>query len=219
MAIEEIRHCGYRKVGGTYLVGGLVSHICDRLPMLLEPCPLCGQGFSFNRGVTKFDAYLRFGFHRDCLCSDCNVCQPPAGISFIMWVGKSHYKTPGLLLEEAHRLGISRRIASIPNDLELGRTVIYLAHREAVNGDPPAASQGEAVLNGNHLDYQPRMFETEQKPEPKPGIFAAFVPWLIERLVWQRDATEERLEKWRERGITPVIVPNGDIDHAPEPRI
>lgn len=32
MAQESKRGCGYRKVGGTYLVGNYISVPCDRLP-------------------------------------------------------------------------------------------------------------------------------------------------------------------------------------------
>lgn len=219
MAIEAKRGCGYRKVGGIYLVGGEIFAHCDRLPLPLDTCPYCGHGFTFNRGVTRVDAAAVFGEHDPCFCNLCNVCTPPEGISLLMWVGKSHYLDPEAFIREAIVQGISRKISNIPKDLELNKTVIYLAHRDAVNGTLPAGSQASMEINGKYLDFQPRMVEVEQKAAPSPGIFASFVPTRIERLVWQRDATEERLEEWVKRGITPVIIPDGDVDHASERRL
>lgn len=42
MPAETERGCGYRKVGGLYLVGQGLSRTCDLLPLWLEPCPHCG---------------------------------------------------------------------------------------------------------------------------------------------------------------------------------
>lgn len=49
MATESRRACGYRKVGGLYLVGSGRSVVCDRLPFPLEPCPACGRVLEQNR--------------------------------------------------------------------------------------------------------------------------------------------------------------------------
>jgi hypothetical protein len=49
MAVESARACGYRKVGGLYLVGGGSSVTCDRLPYPLEECPACGRVAEQNR--------------------------------------------------------------------------------------------------------------------------------------------------------------------------
>lgn len=219
MAIEPIRGCGYRKVGGTYLIAGDAWFTCDRLPMPLKPCPHCGQGFKFTRGPAKINASIVFGDHNPCTCWGCDVCEPPDGVSYILWVGKQHYPTTLQFVDEAKRLGISRRISAIPKDLVVGETVVYLAHPEAVNEILPAESQGEMEINGEHLDFQPRLCEVDQVAEPSPGIFASFVPTRIERLVWKRDATEELLKAWTDRGITPVIIPDGEVDHAPDVRL
>jgi len=44
MAIKAKRGCGYRKIGGLYLVGNYIPVACDRLPMPIGACPVCGQG-------------------------------------------------------------------------------------------------------------------------------------------------------------------------------
>ena len=49
-----------------------------------------------------------------------------------------------------------------------------------------------------------------------PGVFYAFRPQRIEKLIWQKDASEGNLEELERRGITPVIIPDGDLDHDPK---
>lgn len=39
MAVETKRGCGYRKIGGLYLVAGNLSEPCDRLPWPLHVYP------------------------------------------------------------------------------------------------------------------------------------------------------------------------------------
>ena len=55
MAVEAKRGCGYRKVGGLYLVSDGLGIPCDRLPITLEVCPCCGAGIKPARGWTWVD--------------------------------------------------------------------------------------------------------------------------------------------------------------------
>ena len=49
MAIESKRGCGYRKVGGLYLVSTGTGEPCERLPMPIVPCRLCGEHLKQTR--------------------------------------------------------------------------------------------------------------------------------------------------------------------------
>lgn len=60
---------------------------------------------------------------------------------------------------------------------------------------------------------QPQLLEAE-RVEKKLGIFCAFIPKRIEKLIWESKATPEDLDKLEKRGITPIIIPDGDNDHA-----
>lgn len=132
-----------------------------------------------------------------------------------MNVGEKYYKTPGDFLEEAHQLGISKRIPFIPKELELGKTVIYLAHPKACEvREPVARQQAMAILDGSEAK-QPRLVDTE-KVEKRLGIFTAFIPRKVEKLVWESEATTEELGKLERRGITPVVVKDDDPDHRPK---
>lgn len=211
MAVEAVRGCGYRKVGGLYLCGQGFAMGCDRLPYELVVCPTCGAGVKFTRGFTWLDwakyAYYHEGEETEhlisvkavCRCSAvCPVCWPliqpqPYGL---LWVGEQFYTTQSFI-QEALEMGVSRRIAVIPRNLKLGETWIVFAHKSAC---------------GTRLEEQD---DGTTKQVGIPGIFYAHRPTSLELLIWESDATEEKLAELEKKGITPVIIPDGDVDHDP----
>ncbi len=201
MAVEAMRGCGYRKVGGLYLCGGGNQGMdCDRLPYELEICPTCGSGVKFTRGWTWLNWSKYAGSHRDGekRCKDlygCPVCDPsdkqqPFGL---LWVGEASY-TPKTFIQEALTMGVSRRIAAVPKNLKLGETWVLFAHKKLIR---------------IHM-------EPDGSNEDVPGVFYAFRPTSLELLVWQSEAKPEYLEDLAKRNITPIIIPDGDEDHHPD---
>ena len=78
MAIEPERKCGYRKVGGLYIRGEASFSGCDRLPLAMPMCPVCGSSVKFTRSFVKIDPSMYFGEHKDCEDDDsCPICHPP----------------------------------------------------------------------------------------------------------------------------------------------
>lgn len=214
MTVELVRGCGFRKVNALYLVGEYISAPCDRMPFPLTTCPVCGQGLKVGRGFTQINPYRLWGMHQDCndRWHPCFLCDPEDQPAYIMLVGAGSYKTPESFLDEAHRMGISKKIPFIPKGLELGKTIIYLAHPRACEVKVPAAlQQAMSIVEESQTD-QPRLLETERN-EKKLGIFCAFIPKRVEKLIWESQATPEELEKLEKRGISPVTVPDGDKDH------
>jgi len=214
MAIEQIRGCGYRKVDALYLVGSYISMPCDRMPFPLTVCPVCGQGIKVSRGFTQINPYQLWGIHENCQDNfrPCFLCDPKDEIALIMSVGEKYYKTPQDFLNEAERMGISKRIPFIPKDLEFGKTVIYLAHPKACEVKVVAAvQQAMSILEGEETQ-QPKLVETD-RVEKKPGIFCAFVPQRVEKLVWESELDDKKREQLEKRGITPIPIPDGDKDH------
>jgi len=235
MTIETKRGCGYRKVGACYLCGEYIHVPCDRLPLPLTTCPVCGQGIKVSRGFTEINPFRLWGPHDDQnwkqepfgldangkpdykgRCKDifrpCFVCDPKDEPAYIMGVGAKYY-TPESFLDEAHRMGISKRIPFIPKGLTLGQTIIYLAHPKAVEVKQPAVLQQAMNILEESETNQPRLLEVEKK-EHGLGIFCAFIPRRIEMLVWQHELTDEKRKELEKRNITPIPVPDGDIDHA-----
>lgn len=201
MSVEGMRGCGFRKVGGLYLVGGGVKVACDRLPYELHVCPVCFEGVKFSRGFQWIDWYKYAGEHDDCADSPmCNVCHPAMYTSLtkkdkktygLLWVGEGFYDTPQDFVSEALAMGVSKRIAAVPKGLKLGETIVLLAHRKAIVAQSPDG------------------------PVYTPGVFYSFVPIRIEQLIWKSEAVPEAIEDMTKRGITPVIIPDGDADHDP----
>jgi len=244
MAQEAKRGCGYRKVGGYYLIGGQLSAPCDRLPYKLEVCPVCGAGVKPSRGFTQINPLHLFGYHLDCHDEyrPCIVCDPKDEVAYMMNVGEKFYRTPEIFMEEARAMGVSKRIPFVPKELKLGKTVIYLCHpkafevydydknevlaqipkvigtaleRELNVFGPSTLNVCENVPQVEQIDFlqaQGALFTAEKKKKVY-GIFAAFIPQRVEKLLWEHQATIDELEKLEKHGITPVIIKNGDIDH------
>jgi len=51
--------------------------------------------------------------------------------------------------------------------------------------------------------------------KPIAGVFYAFKPQRVELLIWKSQAVPEYLEDLAKRNITPIIIPDGDVDHDP----
>ena len=213
MAQEAKRGCGYRKVGGLYLCGEYISVPCDRLPYPLDVCPVCGGGIKVSRGFTEINPLQLFHYHQPCKdkAPHCPMCQPPAEVAYIMRVGDKFYSVE-TFTTEAQKLGISKRIPFIPKKLELGKTVVYLAHKKACLITVPPGLQHIMAAVGVENAVQDKLLDGPRE-EFQTGIFSAFVPQRIEMPMWKSQATDEALSGLSERGITPVLLEDGDPDH------
>ncbi len=242
MSVEARRGCGYRKVGGLYMMGGGIAAPCDRMPYALDRCPTCGAGVKFSRGHTwlKPDFFSVHGaaatgmggILRGAGCRDkspCPVCRNAEfGPHLLLWIGRAHY-SPDSYLDESRKLGISRRIAAVPKGLVIGETWVLLAHLDAISpklGEdrvPICAKCGKEhskhVARPSGIGFWCPCDKNGDSPgdyepsKPTPGIFAAFIPTRLELLLKESDATDERREKEQKRGVTVVAVPDDDKDH------
>lgn len=227
MAAEQRRGCGFRKVHGLYLVGGMAWSQCDRLPFPLDVCPTYGHGIKVGRGMTGINPMALFGNHDKAIptfpgersiikmvCKDkvrpCMVCDPTTTPAFIMLVGEKFYSTPQDFIVESLRMGISKRIAQIPRHLVLGETVVYLAHHKA------CIVQEEVAVTRDFgaIGEQQRLLDASGKQAM--GIFGAFIPKRVEKIYWKSELKhmkKEEREALKRRGITPVGVTDNDPDH------
>lgn len=227
MSQEEKRGCGFRRAGGTYLVSDGLGEPCERLPLPLDACPTCGCGVKQSRGFQWIKPSLLFdnpkikpcgsasdkpsgnvGLREH--CHHCLVCTPnlleahgdPKDKLGLMWTGEKFYKTPQDWSLEAAKLGVSKRVATIPKGLVLGKTWIFVAHPKGVDEAYMSKEEGELCETLKHRF--------------KPGIFHVFVPKRVELIVTpsmaQEDWVKEMVEK---QGVTLVHVPEDDPDHAP----
>lgn len=113
------------------------------------------------------------------------------GKAGLLWIGASHYKTPGHFDLEAEALGVCRRIPAVPKDFVLGETWVFLAHPNVIPG-----------------------LDDENFQVLLPGAFKMFRPTAIEKIVTETQAKDkDEMAKLAERGITPIEVPDDDEDH------
>ena len=242
MAVEQIRGCGYRQVGGLYLVGSGIWVECDRLPFPIGSCPVCGQGIHFARAFMEINPLKLFGLHDLCgsgwlevfeptlgesisvgldttgrSCQDpirpCSMCDPRDEPAYVMIVGNRYY-TPESFMKEAMELGVSKRIPFIPKGLKLGQTIVYLAHPKAI--EIKESVPVEKPMTIIEYDSQLELLKAQQKSLYSLGIFMVFTPQRVERLIWESEATPETLKDLGKRGITPVVIPGRDPDHQPK---
>jgi hypothetical protein len=185
--VEKARGCGYRKGGGIYLVAGGIGSECCKLPFELSVCPCCSAGIKQTRGFTWVSSDL-FGLKPCFEPKEADTC--PMNIQHekvgLLWVGEKFYPTADHFTKEANAMGVSKRIAQVPHDFEVGKTWIYLAHPKAMSKVGPEG-----------LEFG-------------PGVFRAFKPERIEYVVTGKE-TEEELERMAKRGFTLVKVIR-DID-------
>lgn len=211
MAVEAKRGCGFRKVGGLYLVGAGTGAQCDRLPIAIEVCPCCGGGIRQSRGWSWVDiAGLVGGDHKNvvvtnseltgevrtefpchCMSGLCPLCHNVAkmGRGGLIWVGTQFYPTIEAFEAEARAQGISRRIAAIPRGFKLGDVVLF-AH-------PRGVLQSTGELTGKYV----------------PAIFRVWRPSRLERIFDESKRGSDEVAAAEKRGETPVFVPDNDADH------
>lgn len=185
--VEARRGCGFRKPSkngvGVYLVGPDGGAPCGRLPWLLEKCCACSGGVKPSRSWTWIEPRKLFepldrtraGAQLRCsslvaplICAACPLgAAMPEGRHGLLWVGEGFYGKPEAFTEEARRMGVSRKLSALPRGFELGKTIVYLAHRLAV-------------------DPVDRAVSTRRRP----GVFSVFKPTGIDLVVEAETAAE-----------------------------
>lgn len=193
VSYETARWCGYRspsKQGyGIYLIGTGELEPCERLPYPLESCPCCGggvkpaRGFTWINPVTMFDPWtgepkccevsgeVIHGLDHDhALCALCNPIAVAGEAAGLVWIGEQHYKTARLFMEEAARMGISRKIGALPLGFEVGKHYVYLAHRKTMTRTDPTTRIQEWVQ----------------------GVFTAFKPMRVDIVIDDPDNVPEK---------------------------
>jgi len=204
--MEQKRGCGFRKVGGTYLVGEYIPIPCDRLPYPLPICPVCHSGLKVGRGMGEINPLALFGSHENCADEHqpCPMCQPSEKPAYLMLVGEKFYPTPADFLNEGIKMGFSKRIARIPRHFELGKTVVYLAHHKACVVEDTEVKE----VDKEH----PKMVEVD-RVKRATGIFTAFIPQRIEKMYWEstlKDMPKREMQRLKRMKITPVGLPEDE---------
>jgi len=216
---EPKRGCGFRQVGKLYLIGEGITHICPSLPLKFNECECCGYSPSFYRDFQ----WIKKAYIKHTRRPTGKACDPECPVCYgvndqvkygLMWIGKKYY-TPEEFIEEDKARGICKAIKQIPKGLVLGETWIMVAHPQAI------------IEKNNHEykkahEYWVTRGIDEGKPEPQPpsypGVFHAFRPTRIEMLIYESQATPERLAELEAKEISPIIIPDKYTIHARKTR-
>lgn len=216
MSVEKRRGCGFRKIGGLYLVSDGAGVGCDRLPIALDVCPVCSHGFKQTRGWTWVDVNgLVGGVHRDCQDKfPCPLCMATSemGKAGLIWIGERFYKTPADFDKESQELGVSRRIKAIPRGFKLGESWVLLAHPKTIR---MACSACMAKGFTEDMFSAAELCEACEGKGHKwiAGIFKVWCPQRIEKILPESARNSDEVAELQEQGITPVFVPDNDPDH------
>ena len=175
--VEGPRGCGHRKPGGFYLVADGKGRSCECLPM---PVP---STINTSRGPQwrTLGEFTGTGLSRKS-CQGAKPCwlrkTPTPTEVMLNFVGMGYYRRTEQFMREAERMGISRRIpGNMIWRVEVGKTIILLAHREASNVIGPDG------------------------PEAVRQVFAAFIPQRVEYIVTGQE-DEAYLDLLEQRGVT-----------------
>lgn len=197
-SVEGARGCGFRSPGGLYLVAPALSENCSRLPLAVHSCPTCGGGIHPARGWTWIVPVELLGMKAHAPDRHSRRC--PIGIpgmdpghdgvrAGLLWIGESFYPYPADFIEEAARMGVSRRISKVPKGFVAGETYVFMAHRKGL------------LRSG---------FRIGDEVAHDPAIVTIFRPTAIEYVVTGEE-TEEELAAIEKRGIVPVkVIPENE---------
>jgi hypothetical protein len=221
MAVEAKRGCGYRRVGGLYVVSGPLGSPCGRLPMELSICPTCHSGIHQARGWTWVHPAKLLENAGRCFvgaaymntyCSGCPAS--PAGLMHmgeragLLWVGGQFYPEAEDFMREARELGVSRRLSALPRGLDFDKHWVLIAHPRAVF----RKLTPDEITSGEFEDAVPGVDDVPWAHFP--GVITLFRPRAIEKIVTETQSKDElAMSVLAKRGITPVVVPDDDPDH------
>jgi len=147
-----------QKHRGYYLCGGGMEVYCHRLPLSIPVCESCNRPLLVPiRGIQRMEPNIIWGICPEwndtsypCHQMNCPTCNPPEK-AYVVWVGESFYETPESYLDEVRRMGISRKIPFVPEDLNVGDWV-FLGFRKLI----PTGSITGSMKRSNCLESSMR---------------------------------------------------------------
>lgn len=85
-------------------------------------CSICGKDEYINK-------ITRSAKGRKTLAGNPMMAKP---LDLLMWVGSSFYPTPQSFVDEAKKMGVSKRVPGFPIGIVKGKTRIFLVHNKAI---------------------------------------------------------------------------------------
>ena len=233
--METERGCGWRQIGGVYLVSGGGSACCDALPLELRTCPCCDFTVKDSRQMQGVHMGYLAGLMRGHVCHEdfegCPICKgvlaygdlkgslskkdlkklKKAGLEkfYLMSVSKEYYTADAFLAEAAEQ-GISKRISpnSLPKDFVIGRDWVLLSHGETPFYGKPNFKDCEScdVESADCEKCQAnKLGKLKMEPVLKRAIFYAFKPERLEIIMW-KGTDAQTIADYEQAGYTVVLI-------------
>lgn len=213
---DKERLCGWRK-NGLYLRADGPSQSCGMLPLMLRDCACCGHAIKLTRGLQRVNVEKLIENERCSYGTDnenCRLCLiNRTRMGYLIGVGAKFYKSQWDYMREAIEQGISKRIAQIPRDLEVGKSVILIGHPKVFSELVPEEAIDQPVIEIEEDAVQKRLPMIEghslttgrMVAKDIAGVICLFVPTAIEYVVNGQEA-DEQLQRLADRGISLVRI-------------
>ena len=232
MAVEKKRGCGYRKIGGIYLVGGNIGRPCDRLPFELTVCPCCSAGIKPTLGWTWIDVgQLVQGRH---------VLDHQKTIKDLGVVDDTPNQFCHCGMEKYEEFARKHPMKTFPITLcpfchhpeKMGRAGLLWIGESFYKTPEEFVAEGVSQGFSRRIKTVPRGFKIGETwvllahrkairtADPvktavnlTPGIFFVWRPERVEMVLPESARGSEGVGVLEKKGITPVFVPDNDRDH------
>lgn len=221
---EQERGCGWRQIGGVYLVAESGMHVgCDSLPTELKPCPCCEYDVDQRRSVVPYHA----GYLAAMLAG--HKCKDPYPCPLCYFAEKYHAakkRNAERIVRNATRTdGFFEGLEYVPKHFflmwvskDFYSTTSFvmeaksqgISKRVAANSLPNEFVMGRdwIFLAHGETPFYPKdstgQYEFD-KPMLKKGIFYAFKPKRLELVLWKGTA-DDVIQQYEEAGYFVVLL-------------
>lgn len=227
---EFERGCGYRKVGGVYLVCDGASFTCDGLPVEMVPCHCCEFSVSQARSMQPIPAGYMTYLMRNHKCTEekgfpCPICfyaetYPKAKAVIVELPSDSpeRLKLEAELPKVFYLMFVSKEFYTPESFMEEAR-LLGVSKRVAPNSLPKGFKVGRDWVFLAHgtvpfpaIDKSGQVLKGERRYAT--GIFYAFRPSRLELVLYKGDVDDQRIADYEEAGYTVVLLEKTDENLA-----
>ncbi len=231
---ENQRKCGYRKIGGLYLVcDGGKDFVCDALPLPLESCSCCGYEPQQTRGLQQLRAsYIRkIGQiqHEHTLALKAKeAAQKAGGLDEIFAKGPPDICTcpagqgcPICNTQQDQLYGLMFVGKNNYTPEEFIEEALKFGVSKRIPEIPRWLQLGKTWILLAHKEVpmigQKATYQTEglltQEPTTKKAVFFAYRPQRLEMPMWKGDISDNDILLLERHGITVVLIEKNQLNY------
>lgn len=220
---ESERGCGWRKIGGVYLVCEGSAWACDGLPVELKPCDCCDFTVHQARSMQPIHAGYLASLMKGHACKDefpsCPICfygtdyhtiKTALADPEIMKLKESERVERGLVLPKTFYLMFVSKEFYTPESFMAEAATQGISKRVAPNSLPKGFRVGTdwVFLGHQNVRFYPKDEDgniLKAEPTTATGIFYAFKPQRLELVLW-KGTDSQLIADYEEAGYTVVLI-------------